>query len=169
MTHKLVSDLYYVHDKFEINFDDLSDKDARTRVGHANSISWIIGHLAHFEQYTHCEIAQGKTVSEAVKVCGFGKPASTPPLAEMLDGWREITAVAKTFLDPLTEDDMQNSLTMPDGGSYGENIGTMLYRHTWHYWYHIGEIQGIRQALGHENLPQFIGRMTPDVVYTPES
>ena len=94
-------------------------------------------------------------------------PASTPDLNVMLTAWREITAVSNTYLDTLTEDDMNTTLTRPDGKPYGENIGSLIYRQTWHYWYHMGEIQAIRQALGHENLPQFIGRMSPDANHMP--
>ena len=66
MTHKLVKDLKFVREKFLANFEDLSAEDAKTRVGNANSIGWIVGHLAYFEQYTWCELALGKVVNEAV-------------------------------------------------------------------------------------------------------
>ena len=32
-----------------------------------------------------------------------------------------------------------------------------LLRVLYHYWYHIGESMAIRQLLGHEKLPQFVG------------
>ncbi len=36
------------------------------------------------------------------------------------------------------------------------NLGTMISRVIYHYWYHAGEIQAIRQILGHKDLPDFI-------------
>jgi hypothetical protein len=36
------------------------------------------------------------------------------------------------------------------------NIGTMITRMIYHYWYHNGEIQAIRQLFGHKNLPDFV-------------
>jgi hypothetical protein len=37
----------------------------------------------------------------------------------------------------------------------------------YHYWYHLGEAHAIRQMLGHQNLPQFVGNMS-NAVYRPE-
>ena len=34
----------------------------------------------------------------------------------------------------------------------GQSVGSALRRVTYHYWYHTGEIQAIRQMLGHSNL-----------------
>ena len=62
MTHKLVQDLRFVREQFERNFDGLSAEEGEQRLGKANSIGWIVGHLADFEQSTHCEVAQGKTI-----------------------------------------------------------------------------------------------------------
>jgi len=35
--------------------------------------------------------------------------------------------------------------------------GTRLHRTTYHYWFHLGESQAIRQLLGHTKLPTFVG------------
>jgi hypothetical protein len=44
----------------------------------------------------------------------------------------------------------------------------MLQRVIYHYWYHNGENQAIRQNLGHTNLPQFIGDIHSEAPYRPE-
>ena len=48
-----------------------------------------------------------------------------------------------------------------------DNIGSLLYRNTYHYWYHIGEAHAVRQLLGHPDLPQFVGDMS-QALYRPE-
>jgi hypothetical protein len=45
----------------------------------------------------------------------------------------------------------------------------MLQRVTYHYWYHIGEGQAVRQLLGHAKLPQFIGNIHVEAPYEPEA
>lgn len=39
----------------------------------------------------------------------------------------------------------------------------------YHYWYHTGEIMAVRQLLGHERLPQFVGALDRKAPYRPES
>ncbi len=38
---------------------------------------------------------------------------------------------------------------------------------TYHYWFHLGESQAVRQLLGHRNLPQFVGDIN-QASYVPE-
>jgi hypothetical protein len=44
-----------------------------------------------------------------------------------------------------------------DGKATGQTLGSAMLRMTYHYWYHTGEIQAIRQMLGHADLPQYVG------------
>ena len=40
----------------------------------------------------------------------------------------------------------------------GETPGTKLHRTTYHYWFHLGESQAVRQLLGPtKKLPDFVG------------
>jgi hypothetical protein len=55
-----------------------------------------------------------------------------------------------------------------EGKPLPENIGTMLLRNIYHYWFHIGEAHAIRQMLGHPDLPQFVGDISK-AAYCPES
>lgn len=169
MSHKLVNQLKFVRASFLRGLEGLSAEDAERRIGNSNSISWIIGHLASFEQYTHCIWPLGKQVSAAVQACDFGLPASTPSYALMRTEFDQVVALADSYLDQLTEADMTRFITRPNGEPVGENSGTMILRHIWHYWYHIGEVQGIRQGMGHENLPQYVGRVPADVKYEPNA
>jgi len=49
----------------------------------------------------------------------------------------------------LTTRDLTRDLPL-DGKPSGQNLGSAIRRMTLHYWFHIGEIQGIRQMLGHQ-------------------
>jgi predicted site-specific integrase-resolvase len=40
----------------------------------------------------------------------------------------------------------------------GESIGTAIMRATLHTWFHAGEINAVRQMLGHAEMP-FVGAM----------
>jgi hypothetical protein len=61
---------------------------------------------------------------------------------------------------------MQLFLTK-DGKPVDENIGTLLMRNIYHYWYHTGEASAVRQMLGHTRLPEFVGDMST-AAYRPE-
>jgi len=89
--------------------------------------------------------------------------ASTPPLEEMWAAWHTITEAADPYLDTLTTESLQEMMA-----PYSESVGNMLQRTTYHYWYHIGESQAIRQLLGHADLPQFVGDIRGGGPYRPE-
>ena len=36
----------------------------------------------------------------------------------------------------------------------------MLLRNVYHYWFHTGEAHAVRQSLGHQGLPEFVGDMS---------
>ena len=92
---------------------------------------------------------------------------STPSLREMLETWRAVTKAADPFLNSLTTETLQNDLLL-NGESVGQTIGSALRRVTYHYWYHIGEIQAIRQMLGHTGLPEYVGNIEAEAPYRPE-
>ena len=73
--------------------------------------------------------------------------------------WHAVTQTADHFLGRLQQDQLQTSLSFR-GKPLGEDIGTLLQRNIYHYWFHIGEAHAVRQMLGHKNLPQFVGDMS---------
>lgn len=159
MAHMLVDQLRFTRTELVRCLDGISEEDARRRLGPMNCISWMVGHLANQEQNYWLRMAQGKVaVPELNALVGSGQPSTTPPLDEMWSAWREITQAADVFLDPLTSADLTLYLER-DGERARESTGTMLLRNIHHYWYHIGEACAVRQQLGHENLPQFVGNM----------
>ncbi len=44
-----------------------------------------------------------------------------------------------------------------EGSEFVTSMGNLMQRVIYHYWYHNGENQAIRQALGHGGLPDFVG------------
>ena len=83
----------------------------------------------------------------------------------MWAAWREVTANADIFLDTLTTERLQEHFLWK-GEPMEESIGTMLHRTIYHYWFHLGEVHAIRQALGHRKLPQFVGALN-ETPYRP--
>ena len=163
--HPLVTQLRFTRAEWVRGLDGVSAADATRCIGSMNSIGWFVGHLAWQEQAYWLQRAQGKTLVPAVDRCGNGQPASTPPVEEMWAAWRAITTAADAYLDTLTPDAL---LMRWQREPTTENIGTKLLRMIYHYWFHLGEAQGIRQMLGHTGLPSFVGDIA-QAPYRPES
>lgn len=167
MLHPLVTQLHFARSEFVRCLDGISDTDARHRLLPMNCISWMIGHLAAQEQRYWLYLSQGEVLfPDLDELVGYGRPASTPPLDEMWHTWRQITAAADTYLQTLTPDVLLIYHTL-NGRPVPESVGTLLYRNTYHYWFHTGEAHAVRQQLGHTDLPQFVGSMET-AVYRPE-
>ena len=169
MVHPLVTQLRFARSEFVRCLEGVSD-----------------------EQYYFVFFHQGKVPHpELNKLVGFGHPATTPPLADMWQVWRDITAEADQFLDTLTtehlgvhleqrvEKDVKEFRDALFGTASeealariwaeksvrnGENNGTRLLRVTYHYFFHTGEAHAVRQQLGHPDLPFFVGSM-PDKLF----
>lgn len=157
MTHRLVTQLRFARSEFRRCLEGVTAEEAVTRLKPMNCISWIVGHLAVQEQAYWVLFAQGKALyPDLYGLVGYGSPPSTPPLAEMWSAWHEITAAADEYLDGLAEDTLGTFLEYR-GEPRPENVGTLILRNTYHYWYHTGEAHAIRQMLGHQDLPQFVG------------
>lgn len=168
MTHLLVTQLRFTRGELQRALEGISDEDARRRVKPMNCISWMIGHLADQEQRYWVRWGQGKiVVPELRALVGFGQPASTPPLADMWAAWHAVVQAADPYLDTLTPEILQTTFAT-DGATVGENIGTLLQRALYHYWYHIGEAMAVRQLLGHSGLPEFVGNLGTKGPYHPE-
>jgi hypothetical protein len=166
MTHLIADQLVFARTELIRSLDGVTDAESQQRLMPMNSIGWIVGHLADQEQRYFLE-RQGQplAVEGLNDLVGFGKPASTPPLSEMWAAWRAITGQTAPVIAAMTEADL---LALPplDPGQ-GETNGTLILRVTWHYWFHLGEGQAIRQLLGHTGLPQFVGGFTEAARYRP--
>jgi uncharacterized damage-inducible protein DinB len=167
MTHLLVTQLRFARSEFIRCLDGIPTEDAVRRMGQMNSISWMVGHLTNQENTYWVRLAQDKVLfPDLNNLVGYGKPASTPPLEEMWAAWREITAAADPYLDSLTPELLQTHFLWK-GKPRDESIGTTLMRNIFHYWYHLGEANAVRQMLGHKDLPEYVGDMSK-AFYFPE-
>lgn len=168
MTHPLVLQLRFTRSEFRRALKGVTPEEAVRRFEPMNCMSWIVGHLAWQEQLYWLTRAQGQILlPEINQLAGIGKPASTPPLEEMWEAWRTITKTSDMYLDTLTTE-MLSTHMIVRGKSHSESVGSMLRRMTYHYWYHLGESQAIRQLLGHPKLPQFVGAIHDEAPYIPE-
>jgi hypothetical protein len=163
MTHLLVAQLRFARSEFARCLEGITAEDGVRRIGPMNSISWMVGHLANQENTYWVRVAQEKAIyPDLYNLVGTGKPASTPPLVDMLAVWREITAAADSYLDTLTPELLQTYF-IRNGKPVAESVGTLLMRNIYHYWYHLGEVSSVRQMLGHKDLPEYVG----DISKTP--
>lgn len=168
MTHPLVDQFRFTRSEWLRGLAGVSEEDATRHCGPMNCISWIVGHLAWHEHRYWLERAQGNMLFPQLNErYAYGAPMSTPSLSEMLDIWHTVTRAADAYLDTLTTETLQREL-LRDGKPIGQSIGSALRRITYHYWYHIGEIQAIRQMLGQANLPEYVGDIETEAPYRPE-
>ena len=168
MTHPLVTQLRFARSELVRALDGVTDEEARRRFESMNCISWMIGHLANQENSYWVFLARREVLVPGLRdLVGYGKPASTPPLADMWAAWRTVTGAADTYLETLTTELLVTHFEWL-GKPMAESIGTMLQRNIFHYWYHIGESQAVRQLLGHTELPEFVGDLGAEAPYRPE-
>ena len=160
MVHPLITQLWFARSEFVRGLEGVSPEDAVRRLEPMNSLSWIVGHLASQENFLWVKVAQEIDLApELYKIVGYGHPATTPPWEEMWGLWREITETADQYLTTITAQTLGTHLSW-QGKEMSEDVGTTLLRNIYHYWFHLGEAYGIRQMLGHTDLPEYVGEMS---------
>ena len=168
MPHPLVDQLDFTRSEWLRGLEGISEEDGARHLGPMNCVSWTVGHLAWQEQRYFLERAQGKLAfAELNTTYAYGAPMSTPILSDTLRTWREVIQTSRAYLDSLTTESLQQDLPL-EGKLVGQSIGSAMRRMTYHYWYHIGEIQAIRQMLGHTGLPEYVGDIESLAPYRPE-
>jgi hypothetical protein len=165
MTHPIVAQLRFTRSEFMRGLEGLSEEAASRRLPPLNCISWNVGHLAWQEQICFLYGGQKKILLPDINTdYAYGAPACTPGLHQVLTAWRTITAAVDPWLDALTPGDLLKIIDRgKDFGAY--MLGSLMQRVIYHYWYHNGENLAIRQALGHTNLPQFVGDIDKQAPY----
>jgi DinB superfamily len=154
VAHPLVDQLRFTRSEWLRGLRGVTEAEGVRRFEPMNSIGWTVAHLAWQEQRYWLTRANGLTPHPGLnEIAPNGGPASTPSLAEMLHLWRDVTASVDPWLDRLGAAELGAALP----GKPARTVGDSLHRVTYHYWYHTGEIQAIRQLLGHRRLPQFVG------------
>jgi hypothetical protein len=155
MTHPLVEQLRFTRSEFLRGLEGTPADVAVARLGRMNSIGWIVGHMAWHEQLYWLTRMQGSTPVPALDdLVATGKPATTPPLDEMLAAWRATTSEADPWLDGIAPGELAQPLR---SSPVPRTLGSALLRVIYHYWFHTGEILAIRQQLEAVDLPEFVG------------
>jgi uncharacterized damage-inducible protein DinB len=167
MPHPLVDQLHFTRSEFIRAVKGVSDEDAERRFLPMNCLAWNVGHLAWQEQRYFLHYGQGQLLlPEIDREFAYGAPASTPSLKEMLVAWKTITAAADPWLDTLTSETLLRNV-ISNGKPIAYKYGNLLQRVIYHYWYHTGENMAIRQMLGHERLPVYVGNIDDKAPYRP--
>ena len=168
MTHPLIDQFRFTRREWLRGLENIPEADAQKHFGPMNCISWTVGHLAWHEQRYWLQRAQGQILFPTLNdLYAYGAPMSTPVFSEMLAIWQQVTKAADPYLDTLTTEALQAELLV-EGRPVGQSVGSGLRRITYHYWYHTGEIQAMRQMLGHANLPEYVGEIEVEAPYRPE-
>ncbi len=156
--HTLVQMQHVTRKEFLRGLRDLTAEDAGKRVEPMNSITWVVGHLAHQEHQEHTFFvswARAADVGPEYFQFATGSPPTQPPLDDVMELWRAASEAADGWLHTATADSMRQVPTHPDALNEGENLGTLITRNIFHYWCHIGEISAIRQML-RNRPPEFV-------------
>ena len=165
MAHAVVEQLRFTRGEWRRGLAGVTEQDGAAHCGQMNSISWIVGHLTWQEQRYLLHRPQGIMMRQDIQeLFAFGAPMSTPSLTEMLKAWRKISRATDSFLDSLTTKQLLRDLPL-NGKPSGQSQGSAIHRLLYHYWFHIGEIQAIRQVLGHKRLPVYVGNLEAKAPY----
>ncbi len=149
-------------EEFERGLEGLSDEDAQIRMKkpdgtEMNAVSWTIGHIASYWLFAYALMTQEPLPHQGDRLfVGAAADPTPPPLADM----RAMFADAKTRTEAWLPgiDDQLLSAKRDFGPRADENLGTQLMRGVLHTWFHTGEINTIRQMLGHREI-RFVGPM----------
>lgn len=154
MTYRPIEIARFALSEFERGLEGLTDEDARKRLTKAdgsgmNAISWTVCHIA------------GHWLNRPERLTRYApgsRNASPPPLEDALT----MLAEAKGFTESWLPDATDEFLASQPEGLGGEGIGTGVMRAALHTWFHAGEINAIRQMLGHSEI-SFVGPMAGEL------
>lgn len=148
--------------EFQRGLEGLTEEEAVRRYAkedgsEMNSISWTVRHVAaHWGAIE--AIFRGNEMAEDELLQSFGRTADPQPpsLKDALDRFQETTSGISEWVAP--DDELMTRQAEPFG--LGEDSGQSLLRVTLHTWFHAGEINAIRQLLGHPEI-KFVGLAPP--------
>lgn len=145
--------------EFERGLQGLSDEDARRRLTKAdgsemNAISWTVCHIA------------GHWLNRPSRMARYASGSKNPEPPSLEDALA-LLAEAKGFTETWIPDAKPEFLASKPDALGGESVGTGVMRAVLHTWFHAGEINAIRQMLGHEEIG-FVGQMLGKLEWQPE-
>lgn len=154
--------------EFRRGLEGLTDDEARVRLPKAdgsqmNAISWTVGHIAGHWLFVDA-IATRRRRPSGLRRFGTDGDPTPPPLEEVRgllddaearsDSW--IAAAGSALLNTTHDIEIDP----------GENLGTRVMRAVLHTWFHNGEINAMRQQLGHPEI-FFLGDITEFLEWRP--
>jgi len=138
----------------------------RQRVGGANSIHWIAGHVAVGRRRLLCLLGQPEPVLWA-DIFGKGSAetphAVFPPLCEILNLWEVDARNLQNCLSALGAEELLAPAPFDLPGSR-KTVGGWITYLAYHEAYHIGQISQLRKALG-----KGLKRRTAEILTRAES
>jgi hypothetical protein len=168
MPHPRIDQLRFARAEWLRGLEGLTEADAVVRLDPMNSISWMIGHMAWHERECWFRRTRGLRIEPVLDAFATGRPASTPPLAPMLEAWERVVAGSDPFLDGLTTADLERR-PAHDPRPNPPIVGSQVQYVTYHYWAHIGEVSAVRQVLGNTGLAEYVGDFSPESEYRRET
>ena len=147
--------------EFARGLEGLTAEEAQSRIakaggGEMNAISWIVGHVNTHWLFGYVLMTKKPMPALDRLYFGAGADPTPPPLADVRETLAEATALTQAWLANV--DDALLSSKRDFGPLPDENLGTQLMRAVLHTWFHTGEINAVRQMLGHAEIP-FVGEM----------
>jgi len=148
--------------EFRRGLEGLSAEESSIRVSKAdgttmNAIAWSVQHIAR-HWWNAKQAATGATAASVPPASSDG----TPP------AWQDALAHFDVATSDLAWIDVTNDeqfLAIP-AFSQRESTGTFLGRAIFHTWFHIGEINAVRQMLGHDEI-MFVGPAGAELTWIP--
>ena len=146
--------------EFERGLACLTDEEAQTRMTKAdgtqmNAVSWVIAHVARHWLALEAYAKQGQLPGSLEPFApGPLADPTPPPMSDVL----KLLDDAKAAIDWIATADDALLSTTPEESILRGSVGTALMRVALHTWFHIGEINAIRQMLGHSPIG-FVGSM----------
>jgi hypothetical protein len=155
---------------FERGLEGLTDEDARKRLSKAdgsltNSASWIAAHVGR-HWISAARGATGILAPDSMDSFASGSDDPTPPSLADAMAVLHASPAALAWIETADEHLLLRSAD-PASNHPEETLGTRILRATLHTWFHIGEVNGIRQMLGHKEIA-FVGPMVGRMEWQPE-
>ncbi|REJ68986.1 MAG: DinB family protein [Planctomycetota bacterium] len=127
----------------------------------ANHALWIVGHLGHADNFFVSMLDPSRQVEKDGWGEKFGMgsqptndPAAYPPVAEVLDFFRDRRAALLEAIDAMSDEDLAKAT--PDGSpDFLADFEQVLELAYWHEGVHSGQLTVAHRALG--NPPLFSG------------
>ena len=130
-----------------------------------NAVTWTIGHIAMHWLFAYALMTRERMPIGERLFFGPGDDPTPPSLGDMRTMFADATARTEGWL-PDVDDDLLSS-KRDFGPLADETLGTQLMRAVLHTWFHTGEVNAVRQMLGHAEIP-FVGRLIGNLEWRSE-